>query len=89
MSMAAQIEQKLRSALAPQRLEIRDDSSRHEGHAGWRPGGGTHFHVEIVADAFTGRNRVDRQRLVYDLLKEEFEAGLHALQLVTRAPSEE
>ena len=89
MSMATRIEEKLRSGLSPERLEIRDDSSRHEGHAGWRPGGGTHFHVEIVSDAFSGKSRVEQQRLVYGLLKEEFDAGLHALQLVTRAPSAE
>lgn len=89
MSMGTRIEEKLRSELAPRRLEIRDDSSRHEGHAGWRPGGGTHFRVEIVSDAFAGKNRVERQRLVYGLLKEEFASGLHALELLTRAPSEE
>jgi len=88
MSMAARIEEKLREALSPERLEIHDDSAKHEGHAGWRPGGNTHFRVEIVSGAFTGKNRVDRQRMVYGLLKEEFEAGLHALQLDTRAPDE-
>ena len=87
MSMATRIEEKVRSALSPELLEIRDDSSRHEGHAGWRPGGGTHFHLEIISDAFSGKSRVEQQRLVYGLLKEEFDAGLHALQLVTRAPS--
>jgi len=89
MSMATRIQEKLCAALSPQRLEIRDDSSKHEGHAGWRPGGGTHFHVEIVSEAFSGKNRVERQRMVYALLKEEFAEGLHALQLVTRTLAEE
>ncbi|HLS67944.1 MAG TPA: BolA family protein [Kiloniellales bacterium] len=89
MSMAERIEDKLRRGLSPQKFELLDDSARHEGHAGWRPGGGTHFRVEIVSEAFVGKSRVERQRLVYDLLKEEFAEGLHALQLVTRTPAEE
>jgi len=89
MSMARSIEEKLREALAPERLEVIDDSHRHAGHAGWRPGGDTHFRVEIVAAAFEGQSRVERQRRVYALLTEEFEAGLHALQLRTATPDEE
>jgi len=88
MSMAPRIEEKLRAALAPERLEVVDDSHRHAGHAGWRPGGDTHFRVEIVAAAFEGQSRVERQRRVYALLGEEFEAGLHALQLRTETPAE-
>lgn len=89
MSMARSIEEKLREALAPERLEVIDDSHRHAGHAGWRPGGDTHFRVEIVAAAFEGQSRVERQRRVYALLAKEFEAGLHALQLRTATPDEE
>lgn len=87
-TMATAIEGKLRAALAPQRLEIADESSRHAGHAGWREGGETHFHVEIVSAAFAGQSRVTRQRQVYALLKDEFAAGLHALALTTLTPEE-
>ena len=89
MGMAERIEQKLQQALAPLRLEVRDDSHKHEGHAGWREGGDTHFHVTVIAEAFTGQSRVARQRWVYEILSQELADGVHALQLVTRAPAED
>ena len=88
MSMGTRIEEKLRSELAPRRLEIRDDSSRHEGHAGWRPGGGTHFRVEIVSDAFAGKNRVERQRLVNRALGDIPGTRAHALAIRALAPGD-
>ena len=88
MSMAENMRAKLSQALAPEQLEIVDDSHRHAGHAGARPGGETHFKVTIVAAAFAGKSRLERQRLVYGLLAAEFEAGLHALQMVVHAPGE-
>lgn len=89
MQIAERIERKLREGLAPGRLEVRDDSHKHEGHAGWRPGGETHFHVEIVSDAFEGRNRVERQRMVYALLSEEMAERVHALQIKALTPDQD
>ncbi|MBL6613474.1 MAG: BolA family transcriptional regulator [Reyranella sp.] len=87
--VAMAIDNKLRSEFAPLRLAIEDESSRHQGHAGARDGGESHFRVEIVSSAFEGKNRVARQRLVYAALKEEFDAGLHALALTTLTPAED
>ncbi|HJQ60457.1 MAG TPA: BolA family protein [Vineibacter sp.] len=87
-AVADSIEQKLRAALAPTVLRVTDDSAKHAGHSGARDGGESHFTVEIVSAAFDGKSRVARQRLVYDLLKAEFAAGLHALALVTKTPAE-
>ena len=87
--VAIAIDNKLRAQFAPTRLSIEDESSRHYGHAGWREGGETHFRVEIVSTAFEGQGRVARQRLVYGALKDEFDAGLHALALTTLTPSED
>jgi BolA protein len=80
---------KLSAALEPSRLDIIDESHRHAGHAGARPEGETHFRVEIVASAFRGKSRVERQRLVYTILAEELKARVHALQLATRTPEED
>ncbi|MDF2095875.1 BolA family protein [Aquibaculum arenosum] len=88
MSMSQNLERKLREAFAPQELTIQDDSARHEGHAGARPGGETHYRVRIVSDRFVGLSRVERQRAVYAVLGAEFEAGLHALQMQTLTPEE-
>ena len=88
MSVAHQIRDKLTSKFNPTRLEIVDESHRHAGHAGARPGGETHFRVEVVAAVFQGKSRLERQRMVYAALKEEMSQQIHALSLVTRAPGE-
>jgi BolA protein len=88
VSTAETIERKLKAALAPAHLKIIDESARHQGHAGARPEGETHFRVEIVAAAFEGRSRLDRHRMVTDLLAHELAGQIHALSLRTRAPSE-
>jgi BolA family transcriptional regulator, general stress-responsive regulator len=87
--VATAIDNKLRAAFTPERLAIEDESSKHHGHAGWREGGETHFKVEIVSAAFDGQSRVARQRLVYAALKQELDAGLHALALTTLTPAED
>ncbi len=87
--VATAIDSKLKTAFAPVRLSIEDESSRHHGHAGWREGGESHFRVEIVSAAFEGQGRVARQRMVYAALKAELDAGLHALALTTLTPGED
>jgi BolA protein len=89
MSVAATIEAKLTAALGPARLTVVDESELHKGHAGHRPGGESHFRVEIVAAEFAGLSRVDRQRRIYEILADEFKAGMHALALTTLTPAED
>lgn len=88
MRVAARIRAKLTAALAPERLEIIDESHRHAGHAGARPGGETHFRVEIVSVAFEGQSRLLRQRRVHEILSDELKSNIHALSLVTLTPAE-
>jgi BolA protein len=82
------IEQKLRSALAPEALDVIDETNQHHGHAGWRESGETHFRVSIQSSAFTGKSRIERQRLVYGILVEELAGPVHALAISARAPGE-
>jgi BolA protein len=89
MSVAEILRDKLNLRFAPSRLVIVDESHRHAGHAGARPGGETHFAVTIVSEAFAGLGRVARQRLVYEALAEELASGVHALSLTTLAPHED
>jgi len=89
MRVADTLRTKLTAAFSPARLEIIDDSHRHAGHAGARPEGETHFNVTIVAEAFAGKSRVERQRLVYAALAQELRERVHALQLSTLTPDEE
>ena len=88
MSVAGAMAAKLEAALAPQLLEIADQSHLHAGHAGARPGGESHFRVTIVATAFEGLGRLARQRLVYRALAEEMASDIHALAIEAKAPSE-
>jgi BolA family transcriptional regulator, general stress-responsive regulator len=86
--MEQRIVARLTEALDPSALDVLDESERHAGHAGARVGGGTHYRVQIVSAQFERRSRVERHRLVYDLLATEFADGLHALALVAKAPGE-
>ena len=88
MRVATTIEKKLTAAFAPERLDIVDESHLHTGHAGARPEGQSHFRVEIVAAAFDGKSRVERQRMVYATLSEELKTDVHALALKTLTPAE-
>jgi BolA family transcriptional regulator, general stress-responsive regulator len=87
MSVAAEeIEVELRTAIAPQKLEVEDDSHLHAGHAGARDG--RHFTVRITSDRFNGLSRVARHRLIYDALRQLIPRGIHALAIEARAPGE-
>ena len=88
MTYRTRMEAKLTQALAPESLIIKDVSHLHAGHAGADPAGETHFNVTIVTPRFEGVSRVERQRMVYDLLAEELRERVHALQLRTLTPAE-
>ena len=72
---------KLAQALQPSVLEIVNESARHSGHAGDDGSGESHFHVLVVSDLFIGKSRIERQRMIYGVLKEEMAGKIHALSL--------
>ncbi len=78
----------LQQKLAPDLLEIEDQSAQHAGHAGVRERGGGHFAVHIVAECFAGKSRVARHRLVNDALGDAFKGAIHALSIRAEAPDE-
>ncbi len=88
MRTADLIAKKLTDALVPESLKVEDESHQHEGHAGHRPGGETHFRVYIVAEAFSGKSRVERHRLINGILADELKGGVHALAIHAQAPGE-
>lgn len=81
MGREARMRTLLEAEFAPVELVIRDDSGMHAGHAGAAPGGETHYTITIVSDKFTGKSRLEQQRMVMSALKAEFDSGLHALSL--------
>jgi len=86
MSTVQEIEQRL-AMLAPESIEVTDDSASHAGHVGARSGGG-HFELTIVAPVFAGKSRLERHRLVYEALSPLMQRKIHALALRTFAPGE-
>jgi len=88
MSMAKTIENKLKAALLPLEIEVIDNSHHHIGHAGYPEGGESHWKVVIVSEAFNGKNRLARQRLVNEALKEELAGPIHALEMDLKGTGE-
>ncbi len=86
--MADQIVSKLSKALTPQSVELVDESEKHRGHAGHREAGESHFRLKIVARAFDGLSRLERQRLVNEVLKDELAGHVHALSIKALTPDE-
>lgn len=87
-AVAEAIRTKLEAAFSPSRLELVDDSDRHHGHAGHTGAGESHFTLRIEAEAFAGKARVMRQRMVMKTLADELAGPVHALSIVATAPSE-
>ncbi|WP_312805232.1 BolA family protein [Agrobacterium cavarae] len=89
MSLRQRMENKLREAFLPDRLNVIDESHMHAGHQPDMTGAGeTHMRVQIVSEQFSGKSRVDRHRAINGLLKPELDAGLHALAIEAAAPGE-
>jgi BolA family transcriptional regulator, general stress-responsive regulator len=86
--VAAEITKRLTQALNPTRLEVVNDSASHRGHAGDDGSGESHFTVEIEAEAFTGLNRLERQRAVNAALGDLMRERVHALSIKAKAPGE-
>lgn len=81
MSVRDVIATKLSEKFAPNHLEVIDESSRHQGHAGWREGGETHFRVRIASLDFAGKTRLAQHRAIMEVLDPELKAGVHALAI--------
>jgi BolA protein len=82
------IAERLTKVFAPASLEVIDESHQHVGHAGHREGGETHFRVYIVAEAFRGKSRLERHRMINQTLVTELQSGVHALAIHASAPGE-
>jgi len=81
------IEELLRSAFAPAKLLVKDQSHLHAGHAGAQDGKG-HFEIMIVSDKFAGVSRIGRHRMVYDALGSFMASDIHALKINAISTSE-
>ncbi|HLQ91909.1 MAG TPA: BolA family protein [Xanthobacteraceae bacterium] len=89
MATRDRIVEKLTKSFAPSGLDVVDESHLHEGHAAHRPGGETHFRVHIVSEAFAGKSRLVRHRMVNEALASELADRVHALAIRATAPGED
>ena len=80
--------ERLNSALSPTSIDLVDDSEQHRGHGGYNPAGESHFTLNIESSAFAGKNRVERQRMVYAALGNLMSERVHALSIRATAPGE-
>ena len=87
-STQSRIAEKLTAAFAPAQIEVIDESHQHAGHAGSRAGGETHYRVHIVSEAFQGKSRIERHRMVNTALAQELAGSVHALAIHAAAPGE-
>ncbi len=88
MRTVDRLTKKLTEAFTPESLNVADESHQHEGHAGARPGGQSHFRVYIVSAAFKGKTRIERHRMINAALAEDLAGGVHALAIHATAPGE-
>ena len=88
MSAEARLREKLMIALRPVRLDVINESEMHAGHRSSPGTGESHFRVLVVSDAFIGKSRVDRHRMVNAILGDDVGGRIHALALATYAPGE-
>ena len=89
MTIKSRMEYRLTEAFSPERLEVVNESHLHAGHQpGFNGEGETHMRIRIVSAQSAGKTRIARHRMVNDLVREEFDAGLHALAIETAAPGE-
>lgn len=88
MSVERDIRKKLTEAFAPEALDIVNDSHRHAGHASSPGTGESHFTVKVVSAAFSGKSRLERHRMVNEVLAAELAGRIHALAVKALAPGE-
>jgi BolA protein len=86
--VAREIAQRLTAALSPLSLNVLNDSEKHRGHGGYDGSGESHFTVEVVAEAFAGMSRLERQRAVNAALGDLLRDRIHALAIRAKAPGE-
>jgi BolA family transcriptional regulator, general stress-responsive regulator len=88
MNMRQTITEKLHEAFSPESLDVQDESHLHEGHAGHRAGGESHFRIYIISQAFKGKSRIDRHRMINATLASELAGSVHALAIHAQVPGE-
>ena len=86
--VATEMLRRLDSVLSPTKMDLTDDSEQHRGHGGYNPAGESHFSQKIESAAFTGKSRVERQRMIYSALGDLMHERVHALSIRAAAPGE-
>jgi BolA protein len=86
--VAAEMLERLNSALSPTKIALTDESEQHRGHGGYNPAGESHFSLHIESAAFAGKSRVERPRMIYAALGHLMDGRVHALSIRATTPGE-
>jgi BolA protein len=86
--IATEMLRRLNLALNPTRVDLVDDSEQHRGHGGYNPAGESHFSLLIESPNFSGKSRVERQRMIYAALGDLMDSRVHALSIRAIAPGD-
>lgn len=88
MSLTDQIKQKLTEALKPEYMELINNSHKHVGHAGHDGSGESHYQLIVVSYIFENCSKIQRHRMINNVIEDEFRAGLHAFSIKAFTPAE-
>jgi len=88
MLLSEIIKEKIEKSLSIAGVIIEDESYKHEGHPGSRPGGETHFKIKVISESFSGKSRIERQRMIFRALENEMKEKIHAISIAALTPKE-
>ena len=74
------IESKLKKNIQIDEIKIVDNSNKHKGHRFFSPDK-LHIHLKIKSSFLNSIKRLEAQKLIMKVLKEDLESKIHALEI--------
>ena len=75
-----EIENKLKSHIKFENIEIIDNSHKHQKHKFFSPDK-LHLHIKIKSLYLQSISRINAQKLIMKVLKDDFKSKIHALEI--------
>ena len=65
----------------PEFLSVLDVSEQHRGHQNFKEDVESHFEIVIVSKIFDNKNKINRHRMVNEILKDDYSKDLHSVTI--------